>query len=83
MNRRGYLIVLMPAVNVDRFENAQFVRDSFDLYREFRQNFSMFDPRQYRGISREPLDGYLSTEERHSSNLVENGAARFHFSNTH
>jgi hypothetical protein len=80
MSIQGYLIVLKPAVNIDRYEISEFVRDNQDLYREFRQSFSRFDHRSYRGISREPLNGYLLPEEKQWESNALNRAARLRLS---
>lgn len=76
MKRQRYLIVLKQTVNIERFEHSDFVRGNQDLYLKLRQSFSRFDHKRYRGISREPLDGYLSADEGKPDGVKVNRDAR-------
>jgi hypothetical protein len=80
VNGKGYLIVLKPSVNICRYERSDFVLDNQDLYREFRRSFSKFDYGDYGGISRQPLEGYSSPEERQPDGPIINQAARVRLS---
>lgn len=60
METEGYLIVLKPEQALRTWEATPWVKEQIEkypeAYRAIRRAFSQFDPKAYRGISREPLE---------------------------
>jgi hypothetical protein len=80
MSNQGYLIVLKASANIERYESIVLRDGDREAYRQHRDSFAQFDPRSYRGISREPLNGYLLPEEKRPDSAVLNLAARLRLS---
>lgn len=68
MNVEGYLIVLKPDVNIRRYEACPRRREQLEEYKQeyedFREAFGQFDPVKYRGVSRYPLEAFLTKDEK-------------------
>lgn len=54
---QGYLIVMKPLVNFNRYERSCFSARNREFLDEMRSAFACFPPEKYRGIARFPLDG--------------------------
>jgi hypothetical protein len=56
MDKHGFLILLKPDKNIDNFEKSNFVNTNIEFFKRFRHLFSEFNPRSYKGISRDVFD---------------------------
>ncbi|MHC4103463.1 MAG: hypothetical protein ACYSR9_00880 [Planctomycetota bacterium] len=76
MENQGYLIVLKQDICFTRFESNSYKnrpKGWGDYWDGHRKAFRDFDPKKYRGISREPLKSYFSLDEENFEYLRRNG----------
>jgi len=64
MRTEGYMIVLKPAILLDRYAGSHVAQQNLEPLRKLRDAFSQFDIRRYRGISRDPLLAYPSLDQK-------------------
>jgi hypothetical protein len=59
---RGFLIVLRPGPLLERYEASDIAIRNAGALAELRAAVPRIDPRRYRGIARDPLDPFVSTD---------------------
>lgn len=64
MQEHGYLILLKAEVVLRMYEANSHIERYRQEYRKFREVFAQFNPRHYRGISRNPLGAFPMIDER-------------------
>lgn len=60
---KGFVLVRKPDRFVDAYDSSEVARKNITFLRQIRNAISFLDPRNYRGIAREPLEPWSSIDE--------------------